>query len=167
MQQPSTRAFTIGLLAVFTLGGSGCVWEPVDQSSQSRTAAFDVRGWASAPNRSITVEAFNYNTNNYDPIPTMSTTSSTLVNWSNPSLYHYATPSVTLASNYWIPPGAGCETGGMASLRVYENGNLLNTFDASEKDCVTDEVWNGAHPVNAAQTCGYGNTLVLFSPPTC
>lgn len=162
--------FQIGsLLAVCLLAAtaSGCVWEPSDQTSQSRTAPFDIRGWAGGANNNITVEAFNFSTNTYDQITAMSTTSSSAPNWLNPSIYHYATPSFTLPSNYWIPPGAGCETGGMASLRVYENGSLLNTFDSTEKNCVSTEVWNGEHPVNAAQDCGYGSTLVLFSPPTC
>lgn len=154
-------------LCLIAVSMAGCVWEPVDQSTQSRTAPFDVRGWAAAPGSTITVEALNYATGSYDVIGAMTTTSSSLQNWTNPSLYHYATPSVTLDSNYWVPPGAGCETGGMANLRVFENSARLNTFDQAEKDCVSDEVWNGAHPVNAAQDCGYSNTLVLFSPPTC
>ncbi len=157
------RLLTVCLLAA----ASACVWEPSDQASQSRTTPFDVRGWAGSPGSTMTVQAFNFNTNSYDVIPAMTTTSSTSPNWLNPSIYHYATPSFTLPSNYWIPPGAGCETGGMASLRVYEGGSLLTTFDTAEKNCVSTEVWNGAHPVNAAQTCGYGSTLVLFSPPTC
>lgn len=146
---------------------AGCVLEPTDQSSQSRTAPFDVRGWAQGPGKTITVQAFNLSTNSYDTISAMTTTSSTAPNWADPSLYHYATPSVTLPSRYWVPPGAGCEVSGMASLRVYEQGAQLTTFDSAEKNCVTAAVWNGAHPVNAAQSCGYGNTLVLFSPPAC
>lgn len=155
---------TVGL---FVCAGSGCVWEPSDQASQSRTAPFDIRGWAQGSNNDITVEAFNFATSEYEEIPAMATTSSTAPNWANPSIFHYATPSFTLPANYWVPPGAGCETTGMASLRVYEEGALLTTFDSTEHDCVATEVWNGAHPVNAAQTCGYGNTLVLFSYPTC
>ncbi len=164
MRSQISRLFGVGLVAAAV---SGCVWEPSDQDSQSRVTPFDIRGWAQLPNKTITVEAFNFSTNTYDPISAATTTSSTAPNWLDPSIYHYATPSFTLPSNYWVPPGAGCETGGMLSLRVYEQGNLLSTFDSSEKSCVSTEVWNGAHPVNAAQTCGYGNTLVLFSPPTC
>ncbi len=152
---------------LFALTALGCVTDPSDQSTQSRTVPFDVEGWAQGGGKTITVQAFNFATNSYDTIHAMTTTSSTGPVWANPSLYHYSTPPVTLPSNYWVPPGAGCATGGMASLRVYEQGALLNTFDSAEKSCVTAEVWNGAHPVNAAQTCGYGNTLVLFSPPAC
>ncbi|MBL4689700.1 MAG: hypothetical protein JKY37_34245 [Nannocystaceae bacterium] len=162
--------FQLGsLLAVCLIvgTGSGCVWEPSDQAYQSRTTPFDIRGWAQGSNKTITVQAFNFSTNGYDVISAMTTTSSAAPNWANPSIYHYATPSFTLPSNYWVPPGAGCETVGMASLRVYEQGALLTTFDSTEHNCVTTEVWNGAHPANAAQNCGYGNTLVLFSPPTC
>lgn len=154
-------------ICLLAVTASGCVWEPSDQAFQSRTTPFNVQGWAQGPNKTITVHAFNFSTNVYDVIPAMTTTSSNGPNWADPSIYPYATPSLVLPPNYWIPPGAGCETGGMASLRVYEQGSLLTTFDGTEKSCVSTEVWNGAHPLSAAQTCGYGNTLVLFSPPTC
>lgn len=156
-------AWIAGVFAVAM--ASACVWEPNHQETVSRTAPFDVRGWGQISGSTIEVKALNHATGAYDTI--MTTTASTSPNWANPSLFHYSTVPFVLPNTYWVPPGAPCNTTGMASLQIYENGSKLVAFDQAQRDCVSNAVWNGAHPVNAGQDCGTSSQLVLFSPGSC
>lgn len=144
---------------------AGCVWTPNHQDTVNRTVPFDVRGWSQHEGATITLQAWNHVHQRFDVV--RSGVASTDPNWDEPHLYHYAIEDVLLGNQYWVPAGAGCETGGMASLQVLENGYKMVAYDDAQKSCVTTEVWNGAHPASAGQTCGTSNQLVLFSPPTC
>jgi len=155
------------VLAAVLLCFGACVWEPSHQQNLPRDEPFDVTGWAQNPGTTIRLEAWNYTTNSYQVITT--TTSSSDPNFADPSMYFYEFPDVLLPWQNWQPVNA-CSGSGMASLRVYEGTKKLTTFNATQKQCIFDEVWNGDHPTNAVLDCGTAtpdNQLVLFSPPTC
>ncbi len=147
---------------------AGCVWSPNHQQTIDRTVPFDISGWSQFSGATITLQAFNYEVGNWTTVPGVQTTAAAGGLWSDPTLYSYELENVLLQSKYWIPPGAGCETGGMASLRVFENGYKMVAYDEAQRDCVWDQVWNdGEHPAHAGYDCGTSSQLVLFSPPTC
>lgn len=154
------------MLLVTAMAGlaTGCVWNPSDQSTQSRFSSVPIQGWAQTPGATIEVSVFNHETGTDDVVEI--TTSSSTPMFSSPELYAWDAGWKVFEKKYWYPPSWECSTG-MLRMRVTEDGERLATFTEEQQDCVLDEVNNGDHPVNAAQDCGYQQQIVIFSPSDC
>ena len=154
------------LLAVTLMAGlaAGCVWNPVNQSSQLRTASVPVSGFAQSNTSTIRLYAFNHQTGVDEEIDTRTARSS--ATFYDPDLFYYSFGSRVFAQKYWYNPAWGCSSG-MLRLRVVEDGAALATFDQGQQDCVLDEMAAGDHPARAALDCGYAYQIVINSPSDC
>ncbi|MEZ4400884.1 MAG: hypothetical protein R3B06_12740 [Kofleriaceae bacterium] len=149
---------------------TGCVLSPVwGDAPSSRRDPIDLTGMAGHPNAPLRLEARSYTTGAYELVRTFSGTST---QWAaSPNLYGWSTNSVQLADRFWSP--GGCESSGMASLRVVETNpdgteTTLSTFDAAGKDCLNAHLAAGEHPVTAGAACDRTDpTIVLFTPVQC
>ncbi len=151
-------------LVVVLAAASGCVWNPSDQSNQSRFASVPINGMAQLPGSQIRVFAFNHETGLDEEV--LTTTSSNSPLFGPPELYSWDTGWTVFAQKFWYPPAWGCSSG-MLRLRVTEDGGTLATFDEAQRDCVLTEMSNGDHPVNGAMDCGYQDQIVIFAPTDC
>lgn len=154
----SLAPFALSLL----LGG--CVWNPADQSMQSRFLSVPMSGFGQTDGSTIRVYAFNHETGVDDEVAVTNTGSTPM--FGEPHLYSWNAGWRVFEQKYWYPPAAGCSSG-MLRLRVTEDGAQLPTFTAGQRDCVLDEVSTGDHPVGAAQQCGYQMQIVINSPSDC
>ncbi len=164
---------TSTVLAVVLLTTSvlpGCVTSPNwGDAPSSRRDPIDVTGMASRASAPLRVQAWNYTTRAFDTVRTF-TGSSTHVATS-PDLFGWQTSGVALADRHWSP--GGCESTGMANLRVLEvnadgTTSELATFTDAGMDCVNDHLAGGDHPVAAGNACRYPDPrIVLFTPVQC
>lgn len=150
---------------------AACVTSPTTHSDQSsRRDPFDFEGSAQRSGAPLRIQAFDHATSDFVTIRPLNAGSTRLAR--DPDIYGWSAVGVTIADRFWVPPGAGCETGGMALLRVQEQSSTgtwsnLVTFDAGGQECLWDEIGDGVHPVAAGNTCRDGDTIVLFAPPQC
>lgn len=159
------------LVTVTLLVAPACVLEPSWGESSTRRDPIDFSGTASRANAPLRVQAWNHDASGFETVASF--TGGTTRYATEPDLYGWSRPAVRLADRYWVPTGFGCASGGMANLRVQEinsDGTTrdLATFDQAGKDCLYDQIGDGAHPVAAGNACKLEDeTIVLFSPPQC
>ena len=153
----------LALLALASLL-SACVWNPSDQTTQSRFQSVPMQGWAQTSGAEIAVSVFNHQTGVDDVVRIVDATDTPM--FSTPQLYSWDAGWKVFEQKYWYDPAAGCSSG-MLRMRATENGSRLSTFTEGQRDCVLDEMNDGSHPAGAAQTCGDGNQIVLFAPSDC
>lgn len=163
------RAWAVAMGGVVV---GGCVLNPVwGDSPSSRRDPIDFGGMASKANATLRVQAWNYARGDFDTLRTFVGGTSQFA--TSPDLFGWSTVGVAIPDANWVPVGAGCETGGMADLRVQElnsDGTTtdLATFDAAGKDCLNAHLAAGEHPVAAGLACKLPDeTIVLFAQPQC
>jgi hypothetical protein len=148
----------------------GCVTSPNwGDSPSSRRDAIDFTGMASRANAPLRVQAWNYTTSTFDTVRSFTGSATRLA--TSPDLYGWSTNTVVLPDRYWSP--GGCESSGMANLRVLEvntdgTTSELATFTEAGMDCVNDHLGEGDHPVVAGNACRYPEPrIVLTTPVQC
>lgn len=129
----------ISAFAVLGVGAAGCVYSPNDGDSRCPGAPFTLQGFASAPGATLTVEAFNDDTDVWEPVSSTTATTGPTT-FGGRTLYSFSA-SVTLGDQHFTPftPDA------FASVRVREQGGalaLLVTYDAGGVGCVVDHVFD-------------------------
>lgn len=164
-----TRPTSLALILTASLLPA-CVTSPNwgDEPS-SRRDPIDFTGMASRANAPLRVQAWNYTINAFETVRTFTGSSTRLA--TSPDLFGWQTNGVALADRHWSP--GGCESPGMANLRVLEvnaDGTLseLATFTEAGMDCVNDHLADGDHPAAAGNACRHPDPrIVLTTPVQC
>lgn len=157
---------TAGALAL-----AACVTNPTWGEEPARRDPLDFSGMASKASAPLRIQAWNHGRGDFDTIRNF--TGGTTRWATSPDLFGWSKVGVTLSDTYWVPPGAGCETSGMANLRVQEQNSDgswsdLATFDAAGEACLNERLAAGDHPVAAGNRCKLDDArVVLFAPPQC
>jgi hypothetical protein len=155
------------LLFVFT---GACVMDPIWGQDATRRDPIDFDGTASKPSATLRIQAYSYAISDFETLATFVGGTQQLA--SSPNLFAWNRIGVTIPDRLWVP-GGDCTQNGMADLRVQEmntDGTFtsLATFDAAGKQCLSDHLAAGEHPVTAGNACKLADrTIVLFAPPQC
>jgi hypothetical protein len=159
------------LLLVSLCAAPACVLDPIWGDEPTRRDPIDFSGMASRTSAPVRIQAWNHGASAFETVASF--TGGTRRYASEPDIFGWSRVNVRLADRYWVPPGAPCQTGGMANLRVQEqnsDGSFtdLATFDEAGEECLYDSIADGDHPVAAGNACKRDQaTIVLFAPPQC
>lgn len=160
----TTKLMLLALLAV-----PACVLGPQDHTSvESRTDPIRFEGYTSAAHALVRIQAWNHDTSSWNTRATFNATD--IARGRDLQIYQW-TRTLTLPEVYWVGSAGGCESGGMALIRVQEltgsTWSTLSTFDEGGFECLNEKLGDGLDAVPAGYHCRTGDDIVLFAPPTC